>query len=278
MKKVILILILLVLIPSTLAELQTQRLKIYVNDFREKTLEDITSSRDGGIIEDIKAGDVVEIQIRLLNTWNETVKDIDIRATIEDIDDGDNLVEKISKFDLDFEEEITKTLTFNLPVDIRIDNYDLILEISGEVVNFSDPDYTVSFELDVISSEEDKSFSLFEALGNLSSVCAKLAESNIDFDIINKYTTAESDRKVAVESLRVCNNDFNEEKQSLSVCENERDKRIACALIVKEPEKKDNTGLIILGAVGIYLWTRKKKTKDEEEIVTREEDELFKHG
>lgn len=278
-KKIIVIFgILLFILPTVFAELEVDRLKVYVSDVRELTLEDITTDTDGGVIENVQAGDVIEFQMRFKNTWNETIKNIDIKATIEDIDDGDNLKETISDFDLDYNEEITKKISFTIPAEVRIDDYYSIIEITGDANQTID--FSIEFEIDIISGEKEK-VSLIDILGNMSKLCA---------DYIKNTKTGEIYQD-EIENLKYLKGGLEKEneacKTDLDTCKIEKincvdDKldmitQIECNKEIKKAEEKEDNWILPVGGFLFYWFViRKKKTKEEEKIDEESEDEKFK--
>lgn len=278
-KKLIILFGILLLIPFTLAELEINRLKVYVSGVREITLEDITTDTDGGIIENVQAGDIIEYQLRLKNTWNETIKNIGITAIIEDIDDGDNLKETISDFDLEYEEEVTKKITFTVPAEVRVDDYYSIIEITGEVSNYSNPDFSIEFDIDVISGEKEK-VSLIDILGNMSGICTKCIENTKTGDIYRDEIENLKYIKGGLEAERDAYKiDLDTYKEEKTTWENEKAqyvKKTECDEDIKKAKEESNW-IFPVGIFGVWwFFIRKKKEKEEETIDKESEDERFK--
>lgn len=90
------------------------------------------------ISKEAEPGDKVSFEIEIENLYDdndENASDIDdilVEVTIVDIDDGEDLEEESKEFNLNPEEDEKITLTFNLPVLVDEDTYDVIIDIEGE--------------------------------------------------------------------------------------------------------------------------------------------------
>jgi len=276
MKKLILIL-LLILIPNVMA-LEIDRLKVYVNDVKEITLESITEDTDGGTIEDISAGDLIEIQIYFENNGNVSAE-IDITAIIEDIDDGDNLKETITDLEIESEEEKKAEINFNvIPSNVRIDDYDMIIEIDGEYENGTAINFEINFNIDVISSEE-KQFDLVESFYNLTELCSEyIKKSDEKFDLVDDINRLEHNLGGIEERAKKCEADLEKCNSEKVSCENEKANMITNAECEEriEEQETDWFPFLLIGG-GIWYYFKNKKKEEEEEIIeSKKEDNLFK--
>lgn len=282
MKKLFLMFgILIILLPFAFAQLEIERLKVYVNDVRQITLEDITEDEDGGTVENTRAGDILDLSFRFKNNWNETIEDIEVGATIEDIDDGDNLIEKIDKFDLEAEKEVTKKISFTIPAEVKKDYYNMFIEITGESENYTYPEFTIEFEIDVISGEEER-FSLidaFEEMTNTTKEYLKRADEKFDYaDRIEQCRFSEGEYKGMYETCITNSNTLENDKNK---CEYEKNKLQDNVTIsdrkLKQGDGKGDDWIVPVGIVGaVWYFTRKKKKEEEEMVEESETDKLFK--
>lgn len=175
MKKLSILLIMLLVIPICYATLEIERLKVYVNEFSELKLENIVSDTDGGLIEDINTEDKLEFNFRLKHDYNETLK-VQIKGRIEEIDNNDDLTETISEFDLGKDEEVTKTLAFTIPTDVKKDNYESIFEVNAEYENDTEfEEIVINFEIEVVGIEVGEYDDLFKKLNETFAFAEKWA-------------------------------------------------------------------------------------------------------
>ena len=116
--------------PNTLYPINPKDVKVYANSKKQNDADEL-----GG---DIKAvpGSTILFKIELENNFiiNEElkVKDIEVKITINDIDDGKDIEEEISFKNLDIEENDKKEIEFTIPVILEDDDYDVILEITSK--------------------------------------------------------------------------------------------------------------------------------------------------
>ncbi len=101
----------------------------------------VDGDKDTGTI-DVKPGSILEIKVKVENLYDEDIEgedldieDIVITATIDEIDDGDELEEEADEFDLDAEEDDTETIQFEIPWEVDDDSFDLSIEVEGEDEN-----------------------------------------------------------------------------------------------------------------------------------------------
>ncbi len=99
---------------------------------REKTDE---MTLTGDRINDVQAGKPLRIKVRLKNDFTDAedieIQDIDVTATIENIDDEDDLDEEVSDIDLNAENTESVDLNFVVPIDTEKDVYDVTIEAEG---------------------------------------------------------------------------------------------------------------------------------------------------
>ena len=70
-----------------------------------------------------------KIEVEVKNNGNETLKDVEIKVTIEDIDDGDDLDEDSGEFDLKAGESEEETLKFKIDSDLDEEDYEVEVEV-----------------------------------------------------------------------------------------------------------------------------------------------------
>lgn len=115
---------------------------------------------DGDTIDrDAEPGDAIEIKVKLENNFTASedldIEDITVTTTIEEIDDGDDLDDESSDFDL--KQGKTKTVTFNFKVPIIVDedSYNIVIEAEGDDENGSNQDASATIELNVDKNNDE---------------------------------------------------------------------------------------------------------------------------
>jgi len=105
--------------------------KIYVDGDKQKE-----SKTRGGKIVDVFPESTVELKIEVENLYDSDTKieitDIAIEGTIEEIDDGDDIIAEVREFDLAADREVTKELKFTIPLEVKAKDRLLKIEIDAE--------------------------------------------------------------------------------------------------------------------------------------------------
>lgn len=139
-------------------------LKVYVNDERFSGADE-----DGGEIR-VNQNDIVDLVIKLENSWeNET--DAEITATLNDIDDGDDIEKKLDWFPIKGEDDKIKTVSFVIPSTAEFEEFDLEVEIVYKDMNGSEHTIDVDFTVDVkekVIEDASNTFDLYESFHNLT--------------------------------------------------------------------------------------------------------------
>lgn len=105
--------------------------KVYVDGEKE------TRARGGGgKIRDVFPESKVDFKLELENFYHHStdidINDISIIATIEEIDDGDDIEEELDEFDLSADKEKTEMLEFEIPLEVDAKDRLLIIEMEAE--------------------------------------------------------------------------------------------------------------------------------------------------
>ncbi len=105
--------------------------KIYVDGDKQSD-----SKTRGGKIVDVFPGSEIEFELELENLYDSStdieIVDISVIGTIEEIDDGDDIEEEISEFDLAADRKIDKKLKFTIPLEVEAKDRLLKIEIDAE--------------------------------------------------------------------------------------------------------------------------------------------------
>jgi len=277
MKKLIIGVLLLLLIPSVLAYggMDIEEIRVYVDKDRQNGVEE-----DGDDFY-VQAGDLVDIIIEFYN-YNHTVTEVKIDATFENIDDGEDITKDIDWFDVDADDDRSKPIAFAVPSDAREDDYDLTLEITYKYANGTQEQLEdITFEVTVRKeSEKEKSINLEGSFDNLTNICGGITQSlNSCFGFINSSNKCESEMSTCREQKGVCTTDLNNYKEDYTDCSNERtdlkqqvqntQNEMSTMITLKmcndevtDKEKQMQQYGLVGGlgiAAGLYFWNKKKK-------------------
>lgn len=186
-------------LPGVYAKLEIYDIDGFINNERTSRID------DGGGDFEVKPGDKIELSVELENTWNITIE-ARIKGTIDDIDDGDDIIKCIPNCDSDGDwdaddwynikedDKKTKTLSFYIPNDAQDGDYYFELEIeykyNGTEYDLDDVDYEVIVETE--RGEED--INLYSLVRNFTSSCQSLAESTRTcFDYVSRSDNCSSE-------------------------------------------------------------------------------------
>ncbi len=134
--------------------------KIYVDGDR---LSDKNVRR--GKIQDVFPESEIKFKIELENLYDSStdleISDISIEGTIEEINDGEDIDEEISEFDLSADKEVTKDLEFKIP--LRVEAKDRLLKIVVEAEDDAGIKYEFEFTYDLEVEKEEHDLRILNA-------------------------------------------------------------------------------------------------------------------
>ncbi len=118
---------------------------------------------DGDDISDEAApGDKVEFSIEVANNFTKDddveIEDITITVTIEGIDDEDDLEEETNEFDLKEDKDEKKKLTFEVPLEVDEDTFDVLIEVEGDTKNNGSQEVKMELTLEVKKEDNEVRF------------------------------------------------------------------------------------------------------------------------
>ena len=118
---------------------------------------------DGDDIDDEAApGDTVVFSIEVANNFtNEEdvkIEDITITVTIEGIDDDDDLEEESREFDLKDGKDEKKKITFEIPLEVDEDTFDVLIEIEGDTDDNGSQEVTMELTIEVEKEDNEVRF------------------------------------------------------------------------------------------------------------------------
>ncbi|MFH1506145.1 MAG: hypothetical protein ABIE94_04135 [archaeon] len=172
-------------------KLKFKDVKIYVDDDKS------SADEDGGRITDVKPGSVIEIKIEIENLFTDEedidINNIEVSAIIYDIDDGDNLDDDASDFDLGPEKDETVNLRFKIPYDAEEDTYDLLLTAEGTDDNGVEHKAEIEYDLRIKKEDEEAVIKNLELSPQVIE-CGRT--SSLEVELIN---TGEDDLEVSIQ-------------------------------------------------------------------------------
>lgn len=109
---------------------------------------------DGDTINDeAEPGDAVEFRIETKNNFTNAedldIEDITVEVTIEGIDDGDDLDEESTDFDLRAGRDKRVNVEFRVPIEVEEDTFDVLIHAEGEDENGTDHEADMRLRLEV---------------------------------------------------------------------------------------------------------------------------------
>ncbi len=151
--KLIIISILIIILVVGIAHASRQALEFSDVDVKVGSKTD-KNLKDGETISDeAEPGDSVEFRVEVKNNYtsadNLDIENIQVNVRIESIDDGDDLEEEASDFDLRQGNDKRVTLKFQLPLEVDEDDFDVIIEAEGEDENGTDQNIQMKLKLEV---------------------------------------------------------------------------------------------------------------------------------
>lgn len=241
---------------------------------------------DGDTIDDeAKPGDTLEFKIEVRNNFTDEedlkIEDITVEVTIEEIDDGDDLDEESSEFDLKPEGDKRVTLKFQVPLEVEEDTYDVIIRAEGEDENGTNHDAEMKLRLDV----EKESHLLTITRASLSPAEVSCNRKNVQFstNVINIGNEDEEDVVIEIVNSDLGIN-IKDEIGELTAEPNEEESRFSNVYSFNVPDDAESGSYPIILRV-LFDENRKKaeesvtltvsdclKPKPEPEVIEEEEE------
>lgn len=283
----------LFVIPNAFAKFELENIKVYVNNERETGADE-----DGGDI-DVNPSAVVDITIEINNDENTTTQ-ARIKSILEDIDNGDDIKKELDWFDVDADDDRAKTISFIIPDDADIDNYDLELTIDYKYSNGTEGQYEIKYDVNVEKpkDEEEDKIDLESSFNNMTNTCNRIIGGmDTYFDYVGKFTECSNSLSTVMEERGTYKAKSEDCSGNLDVCKDEKgsaetDKQ-SCEIAkesmktidscnneittgIKDAEKKKDNLYITLGVIafGVWWWNKGRKKKTYEEYYQHEQAEV----
>lgn len=180
---------------SDLIEITNQTYNITVLEGKKFKIDEVEARVDGkrskvtnkqAISKEAEPGSNIRFKVTVLNDFPRSkdisIEDVEVKVTIEGIDDGDDLEEESRDFDLDAEEDKSVTLNFKLPLNIDEGTFDVTIEAEGEDDTGTDHFDRFDTELEVEKERHDLRFLGFN-INPTTIVCNRNFHAN--YEIIN---------------------------------------------------------------------------------------------
>lgn len=129
--------------------------KLVFSDVDVKVGSKTSKNLDDGdtIDEEAEPSDSIEFRVEVQNNFTSAedldIEDITVEVTIEEIDDGDDLEEESSEFDLRAGRDKRVTLKFEVPLEVEEDTFTVLIHAEGDDENGTDHEANMRLKLDV---------------------------------------------------------------------------------------------------------------------------------
>lgn len=276
MKLTYIILVCLLCIPLVMAT-RIEEVKVYVDDELSNSADE-----DGG---DMLAynGDSIDFLVTIKNDFNVSME-AKIKATIYDLDNGNDIVKEQSWFTIDKEDSRTKGVFFQIPVAATVDDYDVKVVVYYKYSNSTEDSESIDYDLTVRKdSTTTAELDLKSALYNLSINCEGITKGmGSCFGYIGKFSncteelsTVKEERGDAMNDASNCKTMLENCNSEKSSCENEKNSCASASgsklsldecqiktneeLRLNNQKNTNNMMLIIALAVGGFFLYNKRK-------------------
>jgi len=189
----------------------TQSFNISVSKGSRLLISKVDAKVDGKSDKDLDDGDTiskeaapeddVEFKIELENLYSDEddlkIEDITVTVEIRDIDDGDDLEEESSEFDLNPEKDKRVTLDFKIPLEVDEDTYEVEIKAEGEDENNTELETTFTIYLEV--KKKNHEIRIRRVYLNPSEISCQRT-TRLETSIINTGSNDEDDVSLRIEN------------------------------------------------------------------------------
>ena len=229
------------------------------------------------ISEEAKPGSKVKFSIELFNNFTDAedveIEDAQVTITIEGIDDGDDIEEESSSFDIKADDNDNVDIEFEIPLEVDEDDFDVTINVEGDTDKNGSQESEMTLTLEVQKEKNEVRF-LSNALAPSEVKCARNVQ--LSTSVINTGSDQQDDAilEVSNEELGIALNEAFE----LSEDAFEDDSKFSKAFTIKVSEDTDEGTYPIVSKV-TYNGGRNSKTETADltvtqcEIAAKDEDE-----
>jgi len=269
------VLYIILLSSFALADITLDQVKVYKNNERVSDVD-----LDGG---DISANpsDKLEFVIYIKNTEN-TTSQAKIYSKIESIDDGSDIVKEQSYFDISADSSKSKILTFDLPIEIATDTYDMVLKVYFKYNNGTEIIKEVDYTIDVRQIKQNTDIDLKSSFNNLTLVCKDVVgQMSSCFGYVNQSLkckddlstaenargTFESNANTCASNLAACTTEKASIQSERDSCKSESSGKLTLQDCDVKVNKANNDSMLKMGmfvaGIGIVIFFMNKKKKEQ---------------
>ncbi|MBN1544784.1 hypothetical protein JW898_04980 [Candidatus Woesearchaeota archaeon] len=203
-----------------------------ITDVIAKVDDDKQSADENGGTIKITPDSTLTLKVEVTNTYDSSIEggdieDIVVNALLEEVDDGDDLEEEASEFDLRPGRDKTVSLEFKIPLRlITDDTYKLVLTVDGEDENRTDHHDEVEFDIDVDKEKHELRF-LRKEVSPSKVTCTKsttlivgvinTGEEDEDIEIIVDAPAINYNKRIEFELVEDIDDDDNEYEFSSTI-------------------------------------------------------------
>ncbi|MBU2561059.1 MAG: hypothetical protein KKD17_02095 [Nanoarchaeota archaeon] len=196
-----------------------------ITDVIVKVDDDKQSADENGGTIKITPDSTLSLKVKVTNTYDSgtdggDIEDIVVNALLEEVDDGDDLEEEASEFDLRPGRDKTVTIEFKIPLRLVTDDtYKLVLTAEGEDKNGTDHRDEIEFDVDVDKEKHEIRF-LRKDLSPSKVTCTKsttlivgvinTGEEDEDSELIIEAPELNYNKRVEFEIVEDIDDDDNE--------------------------------------------------------------------
>lgn len=144
------------------------------------------SASNGRVRREAKPGSNVELKIKVKNYFSKeedvNIEDIRAKATLEGIDDGNDIEDESNEFDLKPQRDKTAKFKFDIPLNVDEDSYDVSVEVEGDDEKGASYRADINLELEVKKEKHGLRLVKSGLIPNIIS-CSRLLSAN--YEVIN---------------------------------------------------------------------------------------------
>jgi len=129
--------------------------KLIFSDVDVKVGSQTSKNLDDGdtINDEAEPGDAVEFRVEVKNNFTNAedldIEGITVEVTVEGIDDGDDLDDESTDFDLRADRDKRVNIEFHVPIEVEEDTFDVLIHAEGEDENGTDHEADMRLRLEV---------------------------------------------------------------------------------------------------------------------------------
>ncbi len=282
-KKLLIIAIMILLVVSAV---NASMLEFYKIDAQVNGKDRSDVDKNGGSLENLRPGDVLDIEVRLKNAYTSgddiDINDVEITAILESIDDGSDIEKEDSTSRIKPRDKKTFDFQFQIPYEVEESTFTLTIEARGDDDNTSE-EHTVEETID-IEIEKLVHELIFRKIDySNTEICT--GSILVDVDIMNIGENDEEDIEL---TLKNSNLNLNEKETfTLDYDPFDGDNRVRKYFTINIPENTENGyyPVLIEAKYGSYSLSNStiltikceeqeiSEDKTTEEIETKEDDQ-----